>query len=748
MLRPVERARGPSFRTLGIVLQPRQVYEAIAETLDAQWPCGLSVVFVAGVVHSGLRTTRLVAARLARLAGYMPLDAELLERAPPFRALAVDRHVCVLADEDTSVPAARALLTRLAAGSARRHVWLAFARRPPDPPRKWIAIDRMGVTAMTGMVFVDEEQGPRPGEIFKAARHADGRPGACLEHLGSVTYDPVVTTRLMVHETPQAYGDMTSATSRDRVSPTERRTDRLLREAVVRSDALVMRGRHTTAARLLSRTTRVLRGRREVQAAAETAIHYGFLLLDRGELSRAAEAFEHAQEAGDRDPITIARSAIGLGLVRTDQGRLIEAEAILRTAAVPSGRDHGLVRVQSVCALARCLYWMGRLDEAALAIQAPPAVDVASQSAQLLAMRSRIEVAEGLIPAAVRSARGAVEMARKDGHRRALAAACRTLAAALASAGEDEAATGYIREGLAAAASEHLPLAAARLRLTLAEIRGAARRHEARRVVARVIARNYPPLLQAFARAVLARIEGAALDARTKTFVATSGALSIDRPSIALSVNPVTDLEAFLALGHTAPDDFAAIERIAELVHSKSRAASVIVVATTAVRRILICAGRPWPGDPHVAWRAAGGAIGIPIDGSLEPSHAAEPIRYSGEVIGAIAARWTAGVALDSARVSSMLRIASLALAAHVRAVSTELSPRKAVTWTTGCLARASRRAPFATSLRGPPGRRFLSSFKAKAEAARSLLRARFTVSVHDAIGDSAPSTALRYRTN
>ena len=669
MLRPVERAGCPSFRTLGIVLQRRQVYDAIAETLDAQWPCGLSVVFVAGAMHSGLRTTRLVAARLARLAGYMPLAAELLERAPPYRALAIDRHVCVLADEDTSVTTARALLTRLAAGSARRHVLLAFGRRPPDPPRKWIAIDRMGVTAMTAMVFVDEEQGPRPGEIFKAARHADGRPGACLEHLGSVTYDPVVTTRLMVHEMPQAYGDTTAATNRDRVSPTERRTDRLLREAVARSNALVMRGRHTTAARLLSRTTRVLRGRKDAQAAAETAIHYGFLLLDRGQLPRAAEAFERAQEAGERDPITIARSAIGLGMVRTDQGRLIEAEAILRTAAVPSGRDHGPVRVQAVCALARCLYWMGRLDEAALAIQSAPPVDVASQSAQLLAMRSRIEVSEGLIPAAVRNARGAVEMARKDGHRRALAAACRTLAAALASAGEDEAATGYIREGLAAAASAHLPLAAARLRLTLAEMGGAARRRDARRVVARVIARNYPPLLQAFARAVLARIEGAPLDAWTKSFVATSGALSIDRPSIALSVNPVTDLEAFLALGHTAPDDFAAIERIAELAQTKSRAVSVIVVATSAVRRILVCAGRPWPGDPHVAWRAAGGAIGIPIDGSLEPSHAAEPIRYSGEVIGAIAARWTAGVALDSARVSSMLRIASLALAAHVRAV-------------------------------------------------------------------------------
>src|SRR4029079_16725132 len=127
ILRPVERSRSPALRPLAIVLQPRQVYEVLADALDAQWPCGLSIVLIGGARQSGLRTTRLIAARLARLRGYVPIDAELLERAPPFSALVGDRHVCVLADERSGTSdAARALLTRLAVERPRRHVVLAF----------------------------------------------------------------------------------------------------------------------------------------------------------------------------------------------------------------------------------------------------------------------------------------------------------------------------------------------------------------------------------------------------------------------------------------------------------------------------------------------------------------------------------------------------------------------------------------------------------------------------------------------
>jgi DNA-binding NtrC family response regulator/tetratricopeptide (TPR) repeat protein len=404
-----------------------------------------------------------------------------------------------------------------------------------------------------------------------------------------------------------------------------------------------------------------------LEKAAETAVHHGFLLLDRGLLTATVAAFERARESAPASQSALL-ATIGLGLVLIDQGRLVEAEAILRTTLVSTGDDRRL-RLQGACALARCLYWMGRLDEARLTLDAAPIIDAVPETVRLMAMRARIELAEDLIAPAVRTARGAVDLATELRDLRTLALASRSLAAALASAGDERAAIIQIEQGLTAAATAHLPLAAARLRLTLAEIRGTPYQQAARKIVRRLMTPRYPPLLQNSARAVLSRIEGRELDARTRSFMTSSGAARLARSPLARLNNPVTDLESFLDVGHTAPDDRIAIERIAHLLQSKLRAATVIIAATAPERRMLSISGRPWPGDPHVAWRAAGAAVGVPVDTSVEPCQAAEPIRYSNEVIGAVAVRWTAGVAIDSPRTSSMLRIASLALAAHVRCV-------------------------------------------------------------------------------
>ena len=714
MIRSVQCGRSTPMRPLGVVLQPRHVYEAIAETLDISWPAGPSMIVVGGSRRSGLRTTRVIAARLARLRGYMPLDAELLERHPPLAELTADRHVCILAGHP---PAAgtfvRMLLTRLGFESARRHALLVFARPQSDPPRRWIAIERMGVTAMSGMVFVDHEHGPRPTEILDAARVADGRPGVFLEHLGS-TYDAVRPANLMVHEIPQPYATFNTAVPSDERQVNLYPADGLLRASTTRADALVMRGRHVSAARLLSRATRVLLGRGARERAAETSVHHGFLLLDRGFVTAAIHAFERAQQAAPASQAA-TRAAIGIGLAWTDQGRLVEAEGILRTAALSAGAHEQRARMQAGCALARCLYWMGRLDEAALALDSGPGIQGVPELAASMAMRARIELAEAVIPAAVRTARRAVDLAAELHDMRARAIGCRALAAALASAGDATGAALHIQQGLTAAAAARLPLEAARLRLTLAEIRGAAHQREARRVVMRVIARSYPPLLQACARAMLTRIDGTELDAHTKAFIASSGAAGVGRGPLAALTNPVTDLEAFLDLGHRAPDDRTGIERIAGLVQSRLRSTTVIVVGTAPERRVLWVSGRPWPGDPHVAWRAAGASVAVPIDPSLEPGQAAEPIRYSGTVIGAVAVRWIAGVAIDSVRASSILRVASLALAGHLRCVLDEwmvparhpgedlLGDSQPACTLRDVMARAAR-APFPVLIQGESG--------------------------------------------
>ena len=80
-------------------------------------------------------------------------------------------------------------------------------------------------------------------------------------------------------------------------------------------------------------------------------------------------------------------------------------------------------------------------------------------------------------------------------------------------------------EGVRIATFAHLPLTVIRLRLAAADagVPGAEPRH-IDRIVAH--AQEWPRLLRFFARAVQARLAGADLDASTKAFISTCGAIS------------------------------------------------------------------------------------------------------------------------------------------------------------------------------------------------------------------------------
>ena len=668
-LRSIETGPGGRVRPVGVVLQRRTVYSAIADALDAGGPGGICAVSIEGEWSSGLRTLRLMAARTARLKGYVAVAPAILAGQPKILEHITGRHVCVMSDaaaaeRELVVP----LLTRLGAESARRHVWLEFRRPAERGPWPSVRVDPMGVVAMSGMVFVDTEEGPRPDELFKAAQAAEGRPGRCLASLGGYASGPVRKVMMVVHEEPEPYalGTTVGVPSNDRMS--NRRITSVFQRSVARSQALASRGRHASAARVLSRAARALAGRGHRDDAARAAIVLGWLTLDRGRVDAAGHAFELARRTcPSARPGLMA--AIGLGVTWTDDGRLIEAEAALRSALVAAQKldDPDLI-LEAAAALGRCLYWMGRFDEAAVALSVPGNLVTSPAAVRILAVRARVHLAEGLTPAGVRAARAAVEMATTLGDARMRAAACRVLAAGVAGAGDCSSAATHIADGLRAAALAHLPLAAVRLRLTLADIQGASCPQETQRAIARFAGAKYPKLLRFGAAAIMARIQGVELDARTRQFLATSRAHTINRPA-ASAVNPVADLEAFLEIGHAAADERAAIDRIGIELQSRLRAATVLVLAGPSERRVLCATGRPWPGDPHIAWRAAASGVGVSAETSVEPCQAAEPLRYGGDTIGALAARWTAGMMVDPTRVTSLLRVGALALAASVRAV-------------------------------------------------------------------------------
>ena len=673
LLRPIAPGNLRGLRPLGVFLQRRAVFEAIVDALETPAPGGLCGICIHGFHGSGLRTLRLATARAARLQGYVPLGIRVVQRFPWLVDRVRERHVCVIEAEpgDGSPPAAStaAFLSRLAAASARRHLIVSFARPGSRAARSVVHVDCMGVTAMAGMVFLDPETGPTAGEVFAAARAAQGRPGLCLARLGAHDYALARSRALVVHEAPQPYegeGPGRSPASSP-VAATPAGRGAVLR-AVGRAERLARGGRHAAAERLLSRAARVLSGRGESNLGARAWLVHGWLARDRARVQAAIAHFERARDAAACPSLTLMAS-IGMGAALIDDGRLMDADAVLRTALLAAeGLGDADVSGAAAVALARCCLWRGQSHDALAVLRRVPDAVSSLVRARALAAEARAHTADGKVPSAIRCARAAVETGESTGDLRVIASAFRALGAAAASAGDAESAAKHFTDAMRAARTAHLPLTVIRLRLHACDagIRQPKPR-EVERIVAR--AREWPRLLRFYAHAVRARLAGADLDAATRSFIASSGAAALDRPMGAVPANPVADLEAFLDLAHAAPDERTALEHIAAELLARTRAATVLIVSGMPDRRVLALAGRAWQGDPHIAWRALGGGLSVPIETSFEPAQAAEPVRYGGEIVAAVAARWIAGSLLDPPRVTAQLRVGALAMAASVRSV-------------------------------------------------------------------------------
>ncbi len=164
--------------------------------------------------------------------------------------------------------------------------------------------------------------------------------------------------------------------------PDRHDVNRVLRDATERGARLAARGRHAAAIRLLSRASRVLEAREELTLAASCAEALAWILRGRGHSELALEQFERVETLlhrlqGDRSvqrpnkEATALQAVIGRGIVWTDQYRFHQAEAALRAAVVSANvlQSPGLAD-RACLALARCLYWQGRHDEAATLLRA------------------------------------------------------------------------------------------------------------------------------------------------------------------------------------------------------------------------------------------------------------------------------------------------------------------------------------------------------------------------------------------
>ena len=464
------RVRLPNGRALGLILQPRSVLENLKEALEVAVPGGTTPIEITGGRGSGLRTARLFAARMARLAGFVPVASSVLVRLPWLRERLAGRHVCILLDDHVREErfTLAMFLSQLGTASARRHVLLRFTRTEAPPPGAR-PIDSMGIAAMTSMVFIDGDNGPAHEALFEAARGAAGRPGLFLERLRADGCGEPAARLAVVHESSPAYvfGPRPPALASGGVS-------RVLRDAPDRGVRLAARGRHASAVRLLTRACRVLEARGEHGLAAACAEQLAWIHRGRGQSEHAVSEFERSRTLATRvstggDGAHGLGAAVGIGIVWTDQQRFREAEASLRgaRAAADLVRDSALVG-RATLALARCLYWQARYDEAAVevaTVATPSRSDgIAVEAWALLA---RVRAAMGDVRAALAAAGEATSRAACLDLPRIAGAASRCMAVAQRLVGDEEQVRIWGERTLRLAASGHVPLLGLRARCLL-----------------------------------------------------------------------------------------------------------------------------------------------------------------------------------------------------------------------------------------------------------------------------------------
>ena len=662
-------------RPIGIILQPRAVLDGLSDLFgrgvgtQSVGPLGLEI---AGGRGSGIRTTRLLAARLARAAGLVPIASAVLVRWPWLRDHLLGRHLCVFLDDHP--PEARALLAaflaELGARSARRHLLLSFTRT--EAPRRGARhIDPMGIAAMTSMVFVDGDNGPSPEELFDAARGAAGRPGLFLTHLRGSVGDPAVRVSV-VHESSPAYVASPGGEATDK-----RTVGRILSDAPERAARLAARGRHASAERLLLRAARVLERLGEFPLASACATELGWLARDRGRSDRALEAFERARDlAGRATPPSHAdveglAGLVGIGVVRTDELRLLEAEAVLRAACAAADvlRD-ARSRVHAGLALTRCLFWQSRHDEASsvLAAVAPTSLDE-RWSLATSAMLSRIRAATGDVRGALAAASDAVGRVPRVANHRLACAAFRGMAIVQQMIGDEAHVRHAAIQALRSATAGHLPIHAIRARALLVSTGGCT--DGASRGTGQVTR------WQAHLRSALTSGTLPALVRRELEHVCDrSSDCQRSAPSTA-SDRALEELESLLDLAHSAGDERQALDALCARALEGLHAASVQIVEGPPALRVLARAGRTWPVDPAVVSRAVSGPVRAPMardaafasEYSSEPRHAAEPIRCGHEAMAAVCCRWSMGTDFDGVRAIGLLRATALAAAAPVRSL-------------------------------------------------------------------------------
>src|SRR5205823_3417827 len=185
-----------------------------------------------------------------------------------------------------------------------------------------------------------------------------------------------------------------------------------LRRKVTDALAKLTRGRHAAAIRQLRQTVGALIRRGAWADAADGAMPLAATLLRRGRPRDALKVLDDVRTFAGRSggDARLLDAAVLAGEAWIDLARLDEAETVLAAAVTSATTSGDRLRIAtSSLALARCLFWRGKYDDAAAALSRPGARSTARHP------RAAARGGGGSAPRPIRNGAGPRTAHRPDG---------------------------------------------------------------------------------------------------------------------------------------------------------------------------------------------------------------------------------------------------------------------------------------------------------------------------------------------
>jgi DNA-binding NtrC family response regulator len=684
----------------GITIVERPSINAVAEILASTDGSALPVVMLGCVAGAGGSVAIHQLARVARLHGFVPLSCQLDSLGPTDLVDRLDGRSCCLIDRHGGAGAWRSLLDRLIL-NPRPHVLLSIGAHTLPAVHR-LTLERVPRESLMLAVTPAVESGILRRAIERAARRAEGLPARFAELLwggeAPAGHTRAVGTAIAA-ERPPSYGDpsASAAVATPVAAPIWPAPAEVAvqRKRLIEALELMESGRHAPAERSLRAVVGGLARRHDWRHAAHGQLALAAALLRRGRARQGREAAAEVRTyvdrgrqdsgEGNRREDLLLHATILTGHARLDEGRLDEAETLLRgsIAAARSTGDLALT-ASAGSALARCFFWRGHYAEADAALDDIGAAPSADAAVSLEALRSRVAVGRGDIGAAMSHASSAWDRAERTGKPLAVARAMYAVAFAHLAAGDLRGVERDVALCIKAARAGHDPMRALKARLLGAE---AARRSAAGgagerlpQLITRATRLDLPATLRA-RMALLSDLSNGIEHAVRKHATATGlQALALFAPSeahqrVASAYDAAIDV---LNLCQTGDDDAVVLAEICRRVRARLRAVGIVVFVRDGHVLVPIAADGHSI-EPIIAARAVDARQAIPPCQYNERIEGGVPIRYAGETLGALAARWTIAAPPDAARSEMVLTMTATAAAT---AVSAAMARRRAASAT------------------------------------------------------------------